>query len=97
MSHIFFPLRDVKVACKNCSLFQLCLPVGVPESDLESLDRIVQRRRPISPGENRFRRGDVFSHFYVVRSGSVKSYTLLADGSGRVTGNVRLTRAFLIG
>jgi CRP/FNR family transcriptional regulator len=86
MSDISFSLRDVKVACRNCSLFQLCLPVGVPEADLESLDRLVQRRRPISPGESLFRRGEAFRCFYVVRSGSVKSYTSLEDGSGRVTG-----------
>jgi CRP/FNR family transcriptional regulator len=86
MNDVLPSLRDVKLACRNCSLSQLCLPVAVKESEIELLDRLVRRRRPMSPGESIFRRGETFRNFYVVRSGSVKSYTVLEDGSGRVTG-----------
>jgi CRP/FNR family transcriptional regulator len=79
-------LNQSKIACGNCSLFRLCLPVGIGEPDLELLDRIVQRRRPAPRGQFLFRVGDPFHSFYAVRSGSVKTYILLEDGSERVTG-----------
>lgn len=75
-----------KVACKDCSLYQLCLPVGIGEKDLELLERIVNRRRPFARGEYLFRIGDPFRCFYAVRSGSVKSSTLMEDGREQVTG-----------
>jgi CRP/FNR family transcriptional regulator len=79
-------LTALKVACKDCSLYQLCLPVGIGEADLERLERIVRRRRPVARGEHLFRIGDTFRCFYAVRSGSVKSYTLLEDGREQITG-----------
>src|SRR4030065_418178 len=36
-------LEGLTVACKDCSFYQLCLPVGVGEPDLALLDRIVKR------------------------------------------------------
>ena len=79
-------LISFKIACKDCSLYQLCLPVGIGEKDLELLDRIVNRRRPIARGEHLFRIGDPFRCFYAVRSGSVKSSALMEDGREQVTG-----------
>ncbi|OGI42537.1 MAG: transcriptional regulator [Candidatus Muproteobacteria bacterium RBG_16_65_31] len=79
-------LLKFKVACKNCTLFQLCLPVGMAAADLELLDRIIKRRRPIQRGEHLFRIGDPFRSIYAVRSGSVKTYTMLEDGRQQVTG-----------
>jgi CRP/FNR family transcriptional regulator len=79
-------LAGLKVACKDCSLYQLCLPVGIGEKDLELLERIVHRRRPIARGEHLFRVGDPFGCFYAVRSGSVKSYTIGEDGREQVMG-----------
>ena len=34
-------LENIKVACKNCSLSQLCLPMGLAPEDVERLDEIV--------------------------------------------------------
>jgi CRP/FNR family transcriptional regulator len=80
------PRGEGKVACGNCSLFQLCLPAGIGEPDVALLDRIVERPRPLPRGRELFRIGDPFRCFYAVRSGSVKTYTLAVDGSERVTG-----------
>jgi len=79
-------LAKIKVACKNCSLFQLCLPVGIDEADLESLDRIIKRRRPVKRGEHLFHIGESFQAIYAVRSGSIKTYTPTEDGHEQVTG-----------
>ena len=79
-------LNDLKVACKDCSLFQLCLPVGLGDSELALLDRLIKRRHVLKRGENLFRPGDPFRYVYAVKSGSLKTYTPIRDGAEQVTG-----------
>lgn len=74
------------VACQDCSLHQLCLPVGLDSEDLERLDRIIRRRRPLRRGEYLFRAGDPLRAVYAVRSGSIKTYTCSSEGDEHVTG-----------
>jgi CRP/FNR family transcriptional regulator len=83
------PLTDLpagKVACQDCSLYQLCLPVGIHKTDLAELDRIIKRRRPIQRGDHLFVTGDPFRSIYAVRSGSLKTYNLTEDGREQVSG-----------
>ena len=83
------PLSDLpagKVACQDCSLFSLCLPVGIDRQDLDEVDRIIKRRRPIQRGDHLFVAGSRFNSIYAVRSGSLKTYTLTEDGREQVTG-----------
>ncbi len=79
-------LSTLKVACKDCTLFQLCLPVGVSEPDLQLLDRIIKKRRTVTPGEQLFRCGEQFGSIYAVKSGSFKTFVFAADGSEQVIG-----------
>ena len=73
-----------KVACQDCSLFQLCLPVGIDQNDLAEVDRIIKRQRPIQRGAPLFATGDKFCSMYGVRSGSLKSSVLIEDGREQV-------------
>lgn len=73
------------VACQDCSLYQLCLPVEIEGADLELLDRIIRRRRPLRRGEYLFRAGDPLRAVYAVRSGSVKTFTCSSTGDDHVT------------
>lgn len=79
-------LAHLKIACKDCNLFQLCLPVGIAEADLARLESIIKRRRPVKRGEHLFQVGDPFIAIYAVRSGSIKTYTPTEDGGEQVTG-----------
>ncbi len=79
-------LDRFKVACKDCSLFQLCLPVGIGEADLVLLERIIKRRRTLKRGEYLFRPGDPFLFVYAVKSGSIKTYAPIRDGADQITG-----------
>jgi CRP/FNR family transcriptional regulator, anaerobic regulatory protein len=79
-------LSSIKVACKDCTIFQLCLPLGIGDADLELLERIIRRRRPLSRGDHLFQMGDPFRAIYAVRAGSVKTYTLTDDGNEQITG-----------
>lgn len=79
-------LASIKQACAGCSLQQLCLPVGISHADLDQLEVIVQRRRPLPRGKHVFHLGDRFTALYAIRTGSVKTYTLTEDGGEQVTG-----------
>ncbi len=79
-------LEQAKVACKDCNLFQLCLPVGIDARELEELDSIIKRRRPLKRGEHLFHVGSPFQAIYAVRSGSVRTYAPTEDGLEQVTG-----------
>ena len=81
---IHLPAR--KVECRDCTLFQLCLPIGVDQADLVLLDRIIKRRRPVKRGEYLYRAGDAFESIYAVKSGSFKTSTITEEGREQVTG-----------
>lgn len=79
-------IASVKSACTNCSLQQLCLPIGISLDDIDRLDAIIKRRRPLPRGAHVFRMGDGFGSLYAIRSGSVKTYTITEQGSEQITG-----------
>lgn len=79
-------LDQPKVACKDCSLFQLCLPVGINGDELLALDSIIQRRQPLKRGDYLYQAGAPFQALYAVRSGSLKSYATTEEGLEQVTG-----------
>ena len=76
----------IKTACSQCSLQQLCLPQGLNIADMERLERLVKRPRPLHRGEYLYCQGDRLKSLYAVRSGSFKSYCLGEDGSEKVLG-----------
>lgn len=86
VSNTVVKIDAIKVACKDCNLFQLCLPVGIDARELEELDSIIKRRRPVKRGEHLFHVNDPFQAIYAVRSGSIKTYTPTEDGHEQVTG-----------
>lgn len=78
-------LREIKAVCKTCSLNELCLPVGLDREDVDALDRIVERRRPLNKGAALYQAGTVFGAVYAVRTGALKSTILSEDGEEQVT------------
>jgi len=76
----------LRVACKNCSLATLCLPMGLTSDDVERLDGIVKRARPLHRGDYVFRNGERFHSLYVVKTGSVKTYAPSPEGGEQVLG-----------
>lgn len=79
-------LEELKVSCQNCSLSDLCLPHGMDHEELELLDGIVIRHRPMQPGQHLFRPGDKSHALFAVRSGALKSYCITEDGEEQVLG-----------
>lgn len=79
-------LLNTNVACNECSLHQLCLPQSISGADLEKLDHIIERKKPLKRNEHLFHVGSPFNSIYVVRSGSLKTYSPTIDGQEQVTG-----------
>jgi len=78
--------ENIRVACKNCTLSQLCLPMGLSPDDVERLDDIIKRSRPLHRGDHLFRGGERFRSLYVVKTGSVKTYSPSEEGGEQVLG-----------
>lgn len=72
--------------CANCSLRQLCLPAGIGAEDVERLDRVVKRRKPVNRGEHLFRVGSPLARIYVAREGTFKTVACSEDGEEQVIG-----------
>ncbi len=79
-------MAHLRVACSNCNLRELCLPIGLSSEELDRVDQIVATRRKIRRGEVLFRAGDRFDSLYAVRLGFLKSTLVSADGHEQVTG-----------
>jgi CRP/FNR family transcriptional regulator, anaerobic regulatory protein len=79
-------LDGIKVACSNCGLSTLCLPFGLNPDDVERLENIVRRNRPLQRGQMLYSPGDRFRSLYVVKTGAVKTYTQTPSGDEHVIG-----------
>lgn len=72
--------------CKECSLAPLCLPLSLNLEDMDALDEIVKRGRPLKKGDYLFRQGDTFNSVFAVRSGALKTFSLSDTGEEQITG-----------
>jgi CRP/FNR family transcriptional regulator len=79
-------INSIKAACKECSLRELCLPLGLAEPDLSALDKLIKRRRTLKKGEALYRFGDPLKSLYALKVGTVKTTGLMEDGRVQVTG-----------
>jgi len=51
------------IHCQNCSISELCLPFSLNAVELDTLDNIIDRKRPIHKGEQIFQDGDAMQSF----------------------------------
>lgn len=73
------------VRCGDCAVKSLCLPAGLPESDIARLEEVTKQKRIIRAGDSLYRAGDPFTGLYAIRSGSFKSVVIASDGDAQVT------------
>jgi CRP/FNR family transcriptional regulator len=76
----------IKVACSSCNLRELCMPLGLSESEMEQVDDVVSTRRKIPRGDHLFRNGDKFNALFAIRTGFFKTRISAEDGRDQVTG-----------
>jgi CRP/FNR family transcriptional regulator len=79
-------VHRLKAACSTCSLRELCLPGGLEPHELDKVDRIINRRRPIRRGDYLYRAGTALESLHAIRTGFLKSAVLHEDGREQVAG-----------
>jgi CRP/FNR family transcriptional regulator len=76
----------IKVACSNCNLRELCMPMGLSDQDLDRIDQLVAVRTKIKKGEFLFHSGSPFKSIYAIRTGFFKTSVTTEDGRDQVSG-----------
>ena len=61
------------IHCQDCSISQLCIPFTLNEHELDQLDNIIERKKPIQKGQTLFKAGDDLKSLYAIRSGTIMS------------------------
>jgi CRP/FNR family transcriptional regulator len=79
-------LQTIKVACSNCNLRELCMPMGLNAQELARVDELVAQRRKVRRGTALFHNGENFTSLYAIRTGFFKTCVTTEDGRDQVTG-----------
>jgi CRP/FNR family transcriptional regulator len=78
--------QTIKVACSNCNLRELCMPLGLSATELDRIDDVVASRKKIKRGDTLFRNGEKFNSLFAIRTGFFKTCVASEDGRDQVTG-----------
>ena len=78
--------QSIKVACSNCNLRELCMPIDLSQQELDRIDEVVAVRRKVKRGAMLFRNGEKFTNLYAIRTGFFKTCVDTEDGRDQVTG-----------
>lgn len=79
-------VSPLKVACSNCNLRELCMPIGLNSDEMNQLDTVVTKRKSVKQGQPLYHCGDIFTTLYAVRTGFFKTTVTSEDGRQQVTG-----------
>jgi len=72
--------------CEDCSLFRLCFTHELAADELATLESSAKSRQSIGRNQHLFHAGQRMKSVQIVRSGSVKSYQISADGEEVISG-----------
>lgn len=79
--------HEPRISCSDCALSEICLPPSLEANEIQRLDDIIGRNKPIiHKGEHLYRQDDPFNSIYAIRSGSVKYYNISNQGAEHVSG-----------
>ena len=76
----------MKVACSNCNLRELCMPVGLPQRSSTGSTRWSPSAARSSAATTLFRNGEAFQSLFAIRTGFFKTCVTAEDGRDQVTG-----------
>lgn len=79
-------LHALRHSCAGCALHVACLSAAIGGDDLVRLDEVVRRRKPLERGDMLFEAGSSLPSLFVVRSGSLKTWSTMPDGEVQVLG-----------
>ncbi|MDB5918609.1 MAG: transcriptional regulator [Massilia sp.] len=81
-----FSVSALKASCAACSMHQLCLPMGLDDTEITRLDEVIGKRRRIARDERLYQMGEPFRNLYAIRFGHFKTYQDNASGEQQITG-----------
>jgi CRP/FNR family transcriptional regulator len=79
-------ITALKASCANCSMHQLCLPMGLDAAEIVRLDEVIGLRRRIARDERLYKMDQPFRSLYAIRFGHFKTYQVNAAGDEQITG-----------
>jgi len=74
------------IKCQSCSISELCLPFTLNDKEINILDHIIDRKRPIHKGDKIYTDGQELQCLYAIRSGTFKTFTVNEQGEEQITG-----------
>ncbi len=74
------------INCGDCRMNALCLPIALQAHEIDRLNEIVERGRPLQRGDYIYHAGEMFRSIYAVRSGAIKGFAVNNQGVEQVTG-----------
>jgi CRP/FNR family transcriptional regulator len=74
------------VSCRECSLNALCIPHGLSTSEIDEINGVIKRGRPLHRNDLVFEQGDKFQSIFAVRAGALKVYAMNKSGEEQVIG-----------
>jgi len=74
------------IKCQSCSISELCLPFTLNDQELNTLDEIIDRKRPIHKGDKIYTDGQELYCLFAIRSGTFKTFTVNEQGEEQITG-----------
>lgn len=80
------PCTRERINCRDCAIRPHCFPVNLEDGELQQLNGIIQRHRPLQKSEHLFSAGAILTQLYAVRSGALKTYLLSSEGEEQITG-----------
>lgn len=79
-------LSSVPVGCQHCHFLPFCQTANNFRQEKKTPEKLAVKIRKYERGDHLFQATDAFKTLYVIRSGTVKTYTFVQDGLEQVTG-----------
>lgn len=77
---------NAHVSCQQCGLNELCIPHTLTAPEMDEIDQIARRGKPLQKGEYLFRQSDDFESLFAVRAGCIKLFSVDDNGDEKVVG-----------
>ena len=87
LKHI--PVGTEATHCSTCMMGSVCLPVGMPATEIAKLDDLVKDRIRLEKGQALYQHGEKLDALFGLRTGSIKTQLDEANGTHQITGFFR--------
>ena len=72
-------LSELKSHCQSCSLYDLCLPMGLETGDLDRLDNVIKRRQSVNKNKFLYRMGEPLKSVFALSVKWFSCWSLLIE------------------